>query len=608
MCGIAGFCSNKRDQAQTIQRMIRMMRDRGPDGSGYWIDERTGVTLGHTRLAVQDLSDAGAQPMRSKDGRWVVSYNGEIYNFTKLRMELENERGKVKFCSASDTEVLVEAVAGWGIDKMLEKVRGMYAISLYDTKKRRLYLMRDCMGEKPIYYGYVNGVFTFASDLKAVRQMECFSGRLSYAALALYFKYGYIPAPYSIYEGIYKLLPGTVLSVDFPFTEYRTQAYWNLPLVAQKNQKEKFTGNLKEATDELECLLKKSVQDMLAADVPVGVFLSGGTDSSLVTALMQSLSEKPIHTFTVGFENMEWNEAKEAERTASYLGTIHTSIYLKEDEVCAVLPKMPQIYTEPFADNSQLAAYFISRETKKSVTVALCGDGGDELFAGYGIYRELLDVWNHRKSYQMLKNPDHKSQLYARAESAAQLKTLYYEYAPQLKQLLLQEEDALCVYDSLKQLPALDEKSLWMLMDQQQYLADDNLVKIDRAGMAVSLETRMPLLDRDIVEYSWKLPIAMKDDAKTSKKVLKEVLYRYLPRKMMERPKKGFNIPVAAMIRNNKRLREWAQELLRPEKIRQEGILRPDTVAYFWDGYQSRQEWRPVIWYLLMFEQWLQDV
>lgn len=605
MCGIAGFCSNEINQIKNIRKMNDAMRDRGPDGTGYWMDEYTGMTFGHTRLAVLDLSEAGAQPMLSKNQRWVISYNGEIYNFADLRNQLMKECGLV-FYSDSDTEVLVEAVAWWGCRETVDKLRGMYAISLYDREKKRLYLIRDCMGEKPIYYGWVNGIFTFASDLKAIRQLDGFGNHLNTKALEQYFKYGYIPSPYSVYEDIYKLKQGMILTMDYPFTEYKLESYWDIDVVAQKMQKEKFAGSPEEAADELEKLLKQSIKDMMVADVPVGVFLSGGTDSSLVTACMQELSESSVNTFTVGFENAAWDEAEAAEKTAEYLGTKHTSIYLTEKDIYEVIPKLSGIYSEPFGDNAQISAYLVSRETKKNVTVVLCGDGGDELFAGYTVYRELMDVWNRLKTGKTLENAGYKSELYSHAKSAAQLKTLYYEYSPQLKELLSEKEALPCAYDKWKDLPDIDEKSLWMLLDQKQYLPDDCLVKTDRAGMAVSLENRIPLLNRDIVEFSWRLPIGWKDDGIISKKILKNVLYRYLPKEMMERPKKGFNIPISAMLRNSRDLWEWAEELLRPEKIRREGILDEAVVSFFWESYKEKKEkWRPVIWYLLMFEEWL---
>ena len=608
MCGIAGFCAVGMNKTENILKMNAAMHERGPDGSGYWWDDRTGVTLGHTRLAILDLTEAGAQPMLSHNQRFVISYNGEIYNFKELKDELIKCSG-ITFKSSSDTEVLVEAFAEWGCKKTLHKLRGMYAIAFYDREQRKLSLMRDCMGEKPLYYGYVNGSFVFASDVKAIRNVEGFRKEIDEGALSLYFKYGYIPAPYSIYKGIYKLEPAEILTTEFPFVDYKIEKYWDLKNIVLQNQSHMFRATMEEAAEELELLIRKSVKQMMIADVPIGCFLSGGTDSSFITALMQQSTDRPVNTFTIGFEQNTWDEAAYAKQTAQYFGTNHTEMYLGSADLEAAIFKMPFVYAEPFADNSQIVTYLVSKLARKDVTVTLSGDGGDELFAGYSRYGELEKIWNRYRADKSLRDSQniYKEMLYQSARSIEQMQKYYYEYAPQLNELVISQERYQCVYEKQENIDWLEPIHVMMLKDQRQYLPDDILVKVDRAGMAVSLENRIPLLHRDVVEFAWSLPLKWKLDEEESKKILRKILYKNVPKELMDRPKRGFNMPMAALLRNQVKLFEWAEYLLDIDKIRKEGILDANVVSCFWKQYKEHENgWRPVIWYLLMFEAWLE--
>jgi asparagine synthase (glutamine-hydrolysing) len=623
MCGIAGFCDFGGDRQKNIERMKDRIYHRGPDGGGSFFSEDGHVTLGHRRLSIVDLSENGAQPMTSHSGRYVIAYNGEIYNYRQLSGKLISQGHVKAFRGTSDTEVLLEAVESWGVEKAVSQCKGMFAIALYDQKERLLYLIRDRIGEKPLYYGLVGGSFAFASDIGALAVMDGFDNAINREVLDLYFIHGYIPAPYSVYEGIYKLEAGTILTLRLPFQgmdSIRTAPYWSVKEAARRGQEHPFDGTKKEAADELERLLKESISQQMTADVPVGAFLSAGIDSSTVVALMQSLHQGKVRSFTIGMEEEGYNEAVYAKEIAQHLGTEHTELYITEADAKAVIPKLAYMFGEPFADSSQIPTYLVSRMTREHVTVSLSGDGGDELFCGYTSYSSVERIWNKMKTVPyfirkpcsglVLHSPLVNKPIYRikgkllGAKGPSDLYICSYETDPLTKRISL--HDGRCSYKYGEYDPKYLKETNHniMLMDMLMYHPDDILVKVDRAAMAVSLETRVPMLDKDVVEFAWTLPIEYKREGTVGKKVLRDVLYRYVPREMMERPKKGFSIPIEKWLRQPQ-LRAWAEELLDPKRIERQGLLNADVVRRIWNDFIDRGEWRIQIWYLLMFQEWL---
>lgn len=623
MCGIAGFCNFKGDNAKMIEKMKEKMYHRGPDAGGNYFSEDGQVTFGHRRLSIVDLSENGSQPMTSHSGRYVMTYNGEIYNYKKIAEKLLRERKVEAFRGTSDTEVLLEAFETYGIKEAISLCKGMFAIALYDQKEQVLYLLRDRIGEKPLYYGQVGECFAFASDIGSLAVMEGFDNPINTAVLDLYFTHGYIPAPYSIYEDIYKLEAGTILKIKSPFNNLKSaevEAYWSIRETAKKGQENLFKGSEEEAADELERLLKEAISEQMVADVPVGAFLSAGIDSSTVVALMQSLHKGKVKSFTIGMEEKDYNEAVYAKEIARHLGTDHTELYITEEDAKAVIPKLADMFGEPFADSSQIPTYLVSKMTRDHVTVSLSGDGGDELFCGYTSYASVERIWNKMKnipyfirkpcSELIIHSPLAKKPIYRikgkllGAKGPSDLYISSYETDPLTKQISL--DDRTCSY----KYSAYDPKYLKetnhniMLMDMLMYHPDDILVKVDRAAMAVSLETRVPMLDKDVVEFAWTLPIDYEREGQTGKKVLRDVLYRYVPKEMMERPKKGFSIPIEKWLRQSE-LREWAESLIDRKTLEQQGILNPDIVWKIWKDFIDRGEWRIQIWYILMFQEWM---
>lgn len=623
MCGIAGFCNFKGDKAKMIEKMKEKMYHRGPDAGGNYFSEDGQVTFGHRRLSIVDLSENGSQPMTSHSGRYVMTYNGEIYNYKKIAEKLLRERKVEAFRGTSDTEVLLEAFEAYGVKEAISLCKGMFAIALYDQKEQVLYLLRDRIGEKPLYYGQVGESFAFASDIGSLAVMEGFDNPINTAVLDLYFIHGYIPAPYSVYEGIYKLEAGTILKIKLPFNGLKSaevEAYWSIKETAKKGQENLFKGSAEEAADELERLLKEAISEQMVADVPVGAFLSAGIDSSTVVALMQFLHKGKVKSFTIGMEEKDYNEAVYAKEIARHLGTDHTELYITEEDAKAVIPKLADMFGEPFADSSQIPTYLVSKMTRDHVTVSLSGDGGDELFCGYTSYASVERIWNKMKhipyfirkpcSELIIHSPLAKKPIYRikgkllGAKGPSDLYISSYETDPLTKQISL--DDRTCSY----KYSAYDPKYLKetnhniMLMDMLMYHPDDILVKVDRAAMAVSLETRVPMLDKDVVEFAWTLPIDYEREGQTGKKVLRDVLYRYVPKEMMERPKKGFSIPIEKWLRQSE-LREWAESLIDRKTLEQQGILNPDVVWKIWKDFIDRGEWRIQIWYILMFQEWM---
>ena len=617
MCGIAGFInSNSKYKRENIEAMCNVMKSRGPDGAGVWLENDGTVAFGHRRLSVLDLTDGGAQPMLSRNLRYVITYNGEIYNFADIRSELVKHG--ISFRGTSDTEVLLEAIVFWGLEKTLEKISGMYAIALYDREKRTLFLVRDRIGEKPLYYGFVNGNFVFSSVLNAIYALKDFHRKIDYSALKLYFQHGYIPTPWSVYEGIYKLEPGTVLTIREPYKAYEVHSYWDSEKIALYGQTHPYQGSFEDATNELETLLKKTIQRQLVADVPVGAFLSGGIDSTLVVALAQSISSKKLKTFSIGFSNVKFNEAVYAAESAIFLGTDHTELYITDEDAKAVLPNIPVFYGEPFADSSQIPTYLVSKLARESVTVSLSGDGGDELFCGYNNYNSFPKLWKkistipyflRKLMYPLTASEifqwnrrihDYSKILYAK--SAADLYRLVFSNLT--ADALLPEVEAAehKKYNGFRggTLPTPEDDI--MLLDLMRYHPDDILVKVDRSAMAVSLESRIPFLDKDVVTFAWSLPLAYKKMNGSSKRVLKSILYRYIPEEKMDRPKKGFSIPMAEWMKGP--LRGWAEDLLSEERIREQGILDPKIVQKVWNSFVKQGAYASLVWSLLVFQEW----
>ena len=623
MCGIAGFCNLKCDKMKNIEKMKERMYHRGPDAGGEYFSEDGQVTLGHRRLSIVDLSENGAQPMTSHSGRYVIAFNGEIYNHREIAKKLTEEGAVNSFKGTSDTEVLLEAFEYYGIKEAISLCKGMFAIALYDKKEQLLYLLRDRIGEKPLYYGQVRDGFVFASDIGSISVLDGFDNEINTAVLDIYFTHGYIPAPYSIYEKIYKLEPGTVAKIKLPFNnlqDVEVESYWSVKDAARNGQANLFKGSYEEATDELERLLKASIAEQMVADVPVGAFLSAGIDSSTVVALMQSLNSGKVKSFTIGMEEEAYNEAVYAKEIAKHLGTEHTELYITEADAKAVIPKLSAMYGEPFADSSQIPTYLVSKMTREHVTVSLSGDGGDELFCGYNSYESVVRAWNKIKgipyfirkpcSDLILHSPlakNRRTEIRAtllRAKGPSDLYVQSFEGDPLTTKISLDDRGCRDKYSEYDPGFMKEANHNIMLMDMLMYHPDDLLVKVDRAGMAVSLETRIPMLDKDVVEFAWSLPIEYKREGTIGKKVLREVLYRYVPKEMMERPKKGFSIPIDKWLKQPQ-LRAWAESLIDRKMLEEQGILNPDVVWKIWEDFVERNEWRIQIWYILMFQSWM---
>mgnify|MGYP001169517130 CR=1 FL=1 len=646
MCGIAGFWRDNSDQntdwlEKTASTMANTLVHRGPDDSGTWVDREVGIAFGHRRLSIIDVSKAGHQPMVSADGRFVITFNGEVYNFQKLRKKLEKLGHR--FRGHSDTEVMLASFIEWEVEGSLKRFNGMFAFALWDRRDRLLYLARDRIGEKPLYYGVQNGTFFFASELKAIWAHTEFRPIIDRDALASFLRFSYVPSPNSIYKGIKKLLPGHFLCLNSPLNESNSQPYWSLKEVMLESKKAPFSGSDKEAVDELERCLKKTVKSRMVSDVPLGAFLSGGIDSSTIVALMQSQSERPINTFSIGFHEQDFNEAVHAKKVAKHLGTNHTELYINPKEAMEVIPKLPEMYDEPFADSSQIPTHLISILTRQHVTVALTGDGGDELFAGYNRYLIAERLWkvagripealkNRTADFMAGISPESVERFYGKIEGILPRKmkvSLPTEKFYKLARVLRATSSSQAVYKRIVSIihapeelltsgnelvTVLDDEALWqkidntvltmLYLDLMTYHPDDILQKVDRAAMAVSLETRVPYLDHDLVEFIMSLPLEMKIRNGSSKWILRQVLYRHLPQKLMERPKMGFAIPVGEWIKGS--MREWAEELIAQNRIEQENYFNTQAVGEMWQQHLSGRFNRThELWNILMFQSWL---
>jgi asparagine synthase (glutamine-hydrolysing) len=641
MCGIAGIVGDPTVSAGVIGRMAASLAHRGPDDEGVWLDREAGVGLGHRRLSIVDLSAAGHQPMSSHSGRLVISFNGEIYNHQELRSELAQQGYAPEWRGHSDTETLLAGFDRWGIVPTLRRASGMFALALWDRQERVLTLARDRLGEKPLYFGRAaggTGPFLFASELKALKCYPGFEPEIDRRALALMLRYLAVPAPFSIYRGVSKLEAGAVLTLAPGALEPIIERYWSGADVARAGVREPASLGIGEATDELERRLERAVGRQLMADVPLGAFLSGGVDSSTIVAIMQKLSSRPVKTFTMGFDAVGFDEAVHARAVAKHLGTDHHEVYVTAGDALDVIPKLPAIYDEPFADSSQIPTFLVSTIARRQVTVALSGDGGDELFGGYDRYALAATLWKKISAVPLpLRNaaasalsvvppaignklPSRAGGLLPRALRVAQFGDKLHKGAPLLRSGSLDE-----LYNSImsqwrepgpvigvavagraddRSLEGLDGVERMMAGDMLDYLPNDILVKVDRAAMAVSLETRMPLLDPEVVEFAWKLPLALKVRSGESKLVLREVLYRHIPRALIDRPKMGFGVPLDWWLRGP--LRDWAESMLSEGRLRAEGYFDPRMVREVWASeLRGNSKHGLKIWTVLMFQAWL---
>ena len=651
MCGILGFIdssnsSSNEDLCAIINRMNKTLIHRGPDDGGKWVDETVGLALGHRRLSILDLSPEGHQPMVSSCGRFVTVFNGEIYNYRSIRSELDYSDKLMKWRGHSDTEVMLAAISTWGVEKALKKFNGMFAIALWDRKERRLILIRDRLGEKPLYYGCVNNTLFFGSELKAFREHPQWVGQINRDTLTLFLRYNYIPAPYTIYKNIFKLPAANILELHYDkYMNDRMipepKLYWSPKAIVESGVNTSLRLNEEQALIELERLLLDAVKLRMEADVPLGAFLSGGFDSSLIVALMQSQSSTPVRSFSIGFFEKDYNEAKHAKIIADHLGTDHTELYVSEQEAMEVIPQLPLLFDEPFADSSQIPTFIVSQLARKSVTVALSGDGGDELFCGYTRYALCKQLWRKigwmpslgRRviSSYISGTPDFFwnntemffSKLIRKYGRSGQVADKMYKLADVLsvkssedfyQGLLTHWHDPLKIIKNANELPSVftnnyslptisDLTLRAMYLDMISYLPDDILVKVDRTTMGVSLEARVPLLDHRVAELAWQIPLSMKYRNGTGKWLLRQLLYRYVPEEMMNRPKMGFGVPIHKWLRGP--LREWAEELINESRLEQEGFFYPAPILQKWKEHLSgKRNWQYPLWDILMFQAW----
>ncbi len=654
MCGLTGALAGRLPPGDAIRRMSDSLYHRGPDDGRMWIDEDAGVALAFRRLAILDLSDAGCQPMHSACGRYVLAFNGEIYNHLDLRAMLGSEGaggaagGGAPWRGHSDTETLLACIGAWGVQVTLGRVVGMFAFALWDRRERRLCLARDRFGEKPLYYGWTRGAFVFGSELSALRQYPGFDNAVDRDVLALYTQNSCVPAPYAIYRHTYKLEPGCVMHVSSeaaanpPSEALRAPArvpglcverYWSFIDTARRGLANPLRDE-REAVDRLGAALSEAVRLQSIADVPLGAFLSGGVDSSTIVALMQAQSTRKVKTLTIGFSEEGFNEARHAKAIAHHLGTDHSELYVSVDQAREVIPCLPALYSEPFADSSQIPTYLVSKMARQHVTVALSGDGADELFGGYRRYVWARRIWNtvrwmppvvrrrlgtviqhtpisawHRiagavPGLARLGDRAHKfGNHLARANSVDELYGSLMTDWPADPVIVPGARRLATSFDAAAIAQLTDPEHRMMMRDSLTYLPDDILHKVDRAAMGVSLETRVPFLDHRVAELAWRMPLRMKIDAGRGKRVVRELLYRFVPRELVERPKMGFGVPIDSWLRGP--LRQWAEQLLDPSRLRHDGFFDPASVRAAWNEHLSgRRNLQDQIWTVLMFQQW----
>jgi asparagine synthase (glutamine-hydrolysing) len=648
MCGIAGFVdlqsgTTEPDGLATVVRMATRIAHRGPDDSGAWADAQTGIFLGHRRLSIVDLSPAGHQPMHSASGRYVMVLNGEIYNYEAIRRDLERSSAAPRWRGHSDTEVMLAAFEHWGVREALGRFVGMFAFALWDRQERELTLARDRLGEKPMYWGRFGGILMFASELKSFDAHPDFRDEVDRDSVSLLLRLSYVPAPYSIFRGVRKILPGTLLRAAAG-AEPVEETYWSAREAALAGFENPWRGKEEEAADELERLLGEAIALQLCADVPVGAFLSGGIDSSTVVALAQRRSSRPVKTFSIGFSEEAYDEARHAAAVARHLGTDHTELYVTPQDAMAVIPGLPAIYDEPFSDSSQIPTFLVSRLARRSVTVSLSGDGGDELFHGYNRYlmfrrlwqlvgalpapvrrlvgatlaafpaqswnRVLIPLMRAAPARFRLANPGDKLAKGARlldAGSATELYRNMMSHWTSPEEVVLGSSEPRTALSDESRLPRLaGAVDRMAFVDLVSYLPDDILVKVDRAAMAVSLESRIPLLDHRVVEFSLRLPAGYKLRGGVGKRVLRRVLHRHVPEALTARPKMGFGVPIDTWLRGP--LRAWAEALLDESHLRNQGFLDPSAVRGKWlEHLGGRRNWHYHLWDVLVFQAWLEE-
>jgi asparagine synthase (glutamine-hydrolysing) len=647
MCGICGFFSKSSSSYNNIiDNMSNALLHRGPDNKGTWRDEKFGLFLGHQRLSILDLSNNGNQPMVSKSNRFIIIFNGEIYNHLKLREEVVLKNSSFIWRGGSDTETLLASIENWGIEKTLKKIVGMFAFAIWDKKERCLTLARDRIGEKPLYYGWQsktgNPVFLFGSELKSLKAHPEFEKNINHEAINLQMKYSFIPAPYTIYKNIYKLLPGHFLQLRennfFNSSLPKSQIYYSF-LNASDSEKKNFK-NINNIQSELHNLLKQTIKDKMISDVPIGAFLSGGIDSSLIVSLMKTCATQPVKTFTIGFSDQIYDEAKFAKQVAKHLGTDHTELYLSDKDILSVIPNLANVYDEPFADSSQIPTYLISKIAKKSVTVCLTGDGGDELFCGYNRYNVPTRLWN---IYNLL--PFFFKRLLIFGLKLAKLeerkfllgffsKFIHYQFLDQKiiklndiyksknifefydrliticnnsKDIVLNSNEPLSNFAGGKIFfNNINNQQIMMALDIFNYLPDDILVKVDRAAMSNSLETRAPFLDHRIVDFAWQMPQSLKFKNGKGKWILREILNYYIPKKLIKKNKSGFSVPIDNWLRGP--LRHWAENLLDEKKIKEQGYLNSKIIKIMWiEHINKKKNLGSQLWNVLMFQLWLEN-
>ncbi len=641
MCGVAGFLFTHRemdDARRVVSRMAECLRHRGPDDAGSWVDEAAGVAIGHRRLSIIDLSMDGHQPMISHSGRYVIAYNGEVYNFLELREELAG--GGTQFRGGSDTEVMLAAVEAWGLEAAVRRFVGMFAFALWDRQEKTLCLARDRIGEKPLYYGWCGKCFLFGSELKALRAHPDWEGEISTRALVWYTKRGYVPCPHSIYRGIRKLAPGAILRLrtsDAPGHLPEPSAYWCAQEVIQDALPNRRAPSDDEAIDQLDKALRRSVRQCLRADVPVGAFLSGGIDSSLLVALMQAESSATARTFSIGFHEAGYNEARHAAEVARHLQTDHSELYVSPKEALQVIPHLPQLYDEPFADSSQIPTSLVAALAREHVTVSLSGDGGDELFGGYNRHNRVIAMWNasrwlpewsrkcaargllawrpalanfYQKLSPMLpmryrfEMSEEKIQKLGRLLRTSRLDEVYENLRTHWADTCVRQDRHLEGSLSPDPVPdGLHSAEQMMYRDLRDYLPDDLLVKVDRASMGVGLEVRAPYLDHRVVEFAWGLPLGYKVRKSEGKWILKRLLSRYVPASLTERPKSGFYMPIGVWLRGT--LRDWAEDLLEESRLVREGFFQAKPIRRIWEHHLAgKGNWESALWCILMFQSW----
>lgn len=649
MCGIVGFRKSSLEPFSIANSMCEKINARGPDGAGVWSEDDQPVILGHVRLSILELSEAGNQPMVSECGRYVLVLNGEIYNHQSLRKQLGESGLVINWRGQSDTETLLACFVAWGIEKTLQATIGMFAIAVWDKQEQILTLARDRMGEKPLYWGWSNDLLIFASELKSIKAHPEFEAVIDRDALTLLLRHCYIPAPYSIYKGIQKLMPGHVLQIPLQGDLSQSKAaaskpYWSLNKVVEQGLANPFVGSPEAAVDALEEQLTKSVADQMLADVPLGAFLSGGVDSSTIVALMQAQSDTPVRTFTLGFNEPGYNEAEHAKAVAKQLGTEHTELYVQPDDALSVIPNLANMYCEPFADSSQIPTFLVSQLAKQHVSVALSGDAGDELFGGYNRYMAAQKVWGPvQKMPSFVRNlavgglrslsPNSWDKLFEFAKPVLPKRfqlSIPGEKARKLSEVLTLSsgeafyrqltshwtDPASVVINGQEPITLLTNPAAWpktdclehamMAMDAQTYMSDDILVKVDRAAMANSLETRTPFLDHRVVELAWSMPLEYKIRDGQGKWLLRQVLYKYVPKELIDRPKAGFGIPLDSWLRGP--LKEWAEALLDESRLRREGYFHPAPIRTLWlEHLSGKKNWQYHLWNILMFQAWLEE-